>query len=101
MRTQTIFLCMRTPQVGIPTIRLRTGQFDRYSRARGLTSAHARAKFIGIHHSTVRRIEKDNVVPGERFIAAVLCAFDDLRFEDLFELTLKQPDADAFERRAS
>lgn len=85
---------MRTqPQeMGTAEVHLRLSQFHRHSKTRGLSSAHARAKFIGVHHATVGRIESGDRC-GERFIAQVLAAFPNLKFEDLFEIVI--PDGES------
>jgi DNA-binding XRE family transcriptional regulator len=54
--------------------------------AKGLTTSASRAEAIGVSRWTVSRIEGDEIAPGERFIAAVLLAHPELKFEDLFEV---------------
>ncbi|WP_143078988.1 helix-turn-helix domain-containing protein [Nonomuraea pusilla] len=55
-------------------------------KAKQLPTAHARAERIGVSRWTVMRVEKGGMRPGESFIAAVLDAFTDIRFEDVFEI---------------
>ena len=85
---------MRTPrqETGSAEIQLRLSQFDRHCKAKGLKSAHARANFIGVHRGTITRIEAGDVTPSERFIALVLAAFSELKFEDLFEVIVPDPE---------
>ena len=79
---------MRTQRVlDSPQVRLRVAEFLKHTKARGLHSALARATFIGVHHATVGRIEGGERC-GERFIAQVLAAFPQLKFEDLFEIAV-------------
>jgi DNA-binding XRE family transcriptional regulator len=54
--------------------------------AKDLTTPHARAERIGVNRTTVARIEDGETKPGYEFIAAVLDAFADLKFEDIFEI---------------
>jgi DNA-binding XRE family transcriptional regulator len=89
MHRQARFLCMRTQRMDVdsPQVRLRVSEFEKHSKARGLSNALARARFIGVHHATVGRIERGERC-GERFIAQVLAAFPDKKFEDLFEIAI-------------
>jgi transcriptional regulator with XRE-family HTH domain len=54
--------------------------------AKNLATPHARAERIGVSRTTVARIEEGETKPGHEFIAAVLNAFTDIRFEDVFEV---------------
>lgn len=54
--------------------------------AKALATRRARADRIGVSHTTVGRIEEGEMKPGGEFIAAVLDAFGDIRFEDVFEV---------------
>ncbi|GAA0970085.1 hypothetical protein GCM10009555_018370 [Acrocarpospora macrocephala] len=69
-----------------PAIRLRRSQWDRRMNEKGLTTALARAEAIGVSRWTVGRIESGEMRPGEHFIAAVLLARPDMKFEELFEV---------------
>jgi hypothetical protein len=72
-----------------PEVRLRLSEFLKHTKARGLHNALGRATFIGVHHATVGRIEKDpKHCCGERFIAQVLAAIPEATFEDLFEVAV-------------
>lgn len=53
---------------------------------KGLTTQFARAQRIGVSRTTVGRVENGDIKPGEEFVAAVLKTFEDLSFEDLFEV---------------
>lgn len=82
MRTQ------QTEGVNSPQVRLRVAEFRKYAKARGYHNALGRATLIGVHHTTIGRIEdpeNDNRL-SERFIAQVLVAFPELDFKDLFEI---------------
>ena len=67
-------------------IRLRTDRFDVRAQELGLTSNLACAEYIGVDQSTLGRIRKGDVLPGERFIAACLRSKFAPSFEQLFEL---------------
>jgi DNA-binding XRE family transcriptional regulator len=54
--------------------------------AKELATSNARAERLGISRWNVSRVEKGETKPGYEFIAAVLYAFPDLRFEDVFEV---------------
>lgn len=77
---------MHEPQKTRPTIRLRRGEWDRRMTAKELETHLARAERIGVSRTTVGRIESGEIKPGEEFIAAVLDAFADLKFENVFEV---------------
>jgi predicted transcriptional regulator len=51
-----------------------------------LSTDHARAMHIGVSRTTVARIQSGEIEPGGKFVAAVLWAHPDLKFEDLFEV---------------
>jgi transcriptional regulator with XRE-family HTH domain len=69
-----------------PVIRLRQNEWDRRMRAKKLTTPNARAERLGFNRTTVARIERGETRPGYEFIAAVLHAFPEVRFEDVFEV---------------
>ena len=77
---------MHTPAVASPAIRLRVAEFRRRARRDGLTADGEIAARIGVHRITVSRMLKGEITPGQTFIAAVLAAFPEKRFEDLFEV---------------
>ncbi|WP_436759417.1 hypothetical protein [Streptosporangium sp. V21-05] len=54
--------------------------------SKDLSTDDARAAHIGVSRTTVLRIEKGAIQPGREFIAAVLDACPDLKFEDVFEV---------------
>jgi DNA-binding XRE family transcriptional regulator len=70
-----------------PIIRLRWNEWDRRMNAKDLATPGARAERLGISRWNVARIEKGQTKPGYEFIAAVLDAFPDVRFEDVFEVS--------------
>jgi len=75
------------------SVRLRTAQFKRYAESQGLISDGDIAGRTGLDRTTVFRLLRGDVDPGERIIATVLAAFPDRRFEDFFEvgITGEQP----------
>jgi transcriptional regulator with XRE-family HTH domain len=74
-----------TPQPAA-SLRFRTAQFRRYAATRGLATDTEIAVAAGLDRSTVNRLLRGDVSPGERTIAAFLTAFPDRRFEDFFEV---------------
>jgi len=70
-----------------PTVKLRTEQFEQYAEARGLSTDMEIAGHTGLDRTTVFRLRCRDISPGERVIAALLIAFPDRHFEDLFEVT--------------
>jgi hypothetical protein len=66
-------------------IRLRTDALDAWAAREGLPNDTATAERIGVSPSTLWRIVNDEVVPGEKFIAAAL-AVTGRKFEELFEV---------------
>ncbi|SET52595.1 helix-turn-helix domain-containing protein [Nonomuraea wenchangensis] len=74
-----------------PVISLRLKEWERRMNAKDLATDSARAERIGVSRTTVSRVqqgpsEPGGIRPGENFIAGVLYAFPDLRFEDVFEI---------------
>jgi transcriptional regulator with XRE-family HTH domain len=69
----------------VTIIRLRVDQFDQEARQLGLSTDAACAEFIGIDRSTLSRLRKGEILPGERFIGACLAKFP-ASFEQLFEI---------------
>jgi hypothetical protein len=67
-------------------IRLRTDRFERRAKELNLATNVACAEFIGVDHSTLGRIRRGEVLPGEKFIAACLASKFAASFEWLFEL---------------
>ena len=71
------------------TVRLRTAQFRRYAEARGLNNYIEIAGHTGLARTTVFRLLRGDVDPGPYIIGALLTAFPDRHFEDLFEIALE------------
>jgi len=65
-------------------IRLRPGAFAAWARSLGLETEGAQADHIGVDRTTLSRVRRGEIIPGERFIAAVLAAGG--KFESLFEV---------------
>ena len=76
-------------------VRLRTAQFRRYAEARGLSTDVEIAAHTGLTRTTVFRLLRGDVDPGERIIAAFLTAFPDRHFEDIFEVVPRNEEAEA------
>lgn len=66
-------------------IRLRADAFAEWAARQQLETAGAVAEFIRVDRTTLSRVLSGEIVPGEKFIAAVLAA-SGLRFEYLFEI---------------
>jgi len=78
---------MSAPYGPRPRIYLRREPFERACRNHGLDAGIVRrSAFIGVSHTTLWRILQGSLRPGEAFIAATLTAFNDLTFDDLFEI---------------
>ncbi len=75
------------------TIRLRTAQFEKFCKLKGLKTQADKARFLGVTEPTVGRIVSGDRKPGEAFIAGVLHAFPELDFSDLFEVVDDEPTA--------
>jgi len=67
-------------------LRLRTPNWERLTRARGLTSDAACAELLGLSRSTISRARRHAVEPSEDLIKAALWHLPGLKFEDLFEV---------------
>lgn len=67
-------------------IRLRIGQYRKFCRMRGWDSEYQQANGLRVAPSTVNRILKSTQKPSGEFIGAVLTAFPELEFADLFEV---------------
>lgn len=75
---------MHTPTPTV--IRLRADAFAAWAARLGLETEAAQAERIGVDRATLSRIRRGEIVPGEKFIAAVLAAYDGT-FEEIFEVT--------------
>jgi hypothetical protein len=73
-------------RVDRPGIRLREDAFRRRQAQAGLLTDSALAEHLGISGGTVSRMLNGEIKPGEATIAAVLAAFPDCEFGDLFEV---------------
>lgn len=67
-------------------IRLRTGQYVKFAALKGWKTQAAQATALNVTEPTVGRVLTGKRAPGEAFIAAVLTAFPELEFADLFEV---------------
>lgn len=67
-------------------LRLRTSNWERLTRARGLSSDAACADLLGLSRSTISRARNNTVEPSEDLIKAALWHLPGLKFEDLFEV---------------
>lgn len=66
-------------------VRLRADALAEWAAREGLGSEVAQAERIGIDRSTLSRVRRGEITPGERFIAAILAATG-AKFEYLFEI---------------
>lgn len=74
------------------TIKLRIWQVQKYMALSGLRTKSALAEHMRIDRATVQRVFAGDALPGATFIAAMLAAFPELAFEDLFDVTLAPRD---------
>jgi hypothetical protein len=65
---------------------LRTTEWVRHTRARGLSSDAACAELLGLSTSIISRARNNEVEPGPKFVAAAIWHLPGLKFEDLFEV---------------
>lgn len=73
------------PTTPAPAIRLRADVWAAWASREGLASETAQARRIGHSQTTLNRILRGEVAPGEKFIKRSLAATG-LKFEDLFEV---------------
>lgn len=74
-----------------PRVGLRTAQFRRYAKAHGLSTDAEIAGHTGLDRTTLFRLLRGDIAPGERIIATLLTAFPEQTFEDIFEITRRSP----------
>ena len=67
-------------------LRLRKDQLWRHARLAGVTNDREMAEHLRLSSTTIWRLFRDDIGPGERVIAATLVAFPGLGFDDLFEV---------------
>ncbi|MBG0828492.1 hypothetical protein HS041_12010 [Planomonospora sp. ID67723] len=67
-------------------LRLRTSEWERHTRARGLVSDAECARLLGLSTSTISRARGHEVEPSHQFIRAAIWHLPGLKFEDLFEI---------------
>ncbi|MFC6090838.1 helix-turn-helix domain-containing protein [Saccharothrix lopnurensis] len=67
-------------------LRLRDNAIDRQIVEHRLRYRSELCRRAGIQRSTLHRIERGTQDAGQRFIAGVLAALPDAKFEDLFEV---------------
>lgn len=70
----------------LPAVALRRDNLDELRRAHGISSEADLARAIGVSPTTLWRISRGDVVPSQMFIARVLIAFPQAKFETLFEI---------------
>lgn len=68
-------------------IRLRADAFAAWMARLRIGTYAQQAEHIGVDASTLRRVRRGEIVPGEQFIAACLAKYDG-PFEDLFEIAV-------------
>lgn len=74
-----------------PVLRLRMDRYRRLVKDEGWLTLEDQARGIGIAQSTVSRTLAGVQRPGNALIAALLRAFPDQSFEDLFEVVDSSP----------
>lgn len=74
-----------------PTLDLNRKRFRELVAARGWTTQLEQAAALGIAQNTLSRIVESEGRPGTRVIAALLIAFPDEPFDDLFEIVEDLP----------
>lgn len=67
------------------TVRLRLDAFAGWAAGAGLSTEGEQAERIGVDRTTLSRVRRGEVAPGEKFIAAVLTATG-AKFEQFFEI---------------
>lgn len=82
-------------QTSAAVLRTRCEQVRRHGKRRGLMTDAAIAAYLGISPTTVWRLLRGDIKPGEHIIAVTLAAFPELKFEDLFEVVLNEPEVAA------
>lgn len=84
MRASLYYACMPSTSP-LAVIRLRAGAYAEWAAREHLGSEVAQAERIGVAQTTLNRILRGEVIPGEKFIAAIL-ATSNAKFEELFEI---------------
>jgi hypothetical protein len=69
-----------------PHLKLRRDKLTAYGRNRGLVNSAQIAAFAGLDPSIVTRLMAGDKGPGEVVVAALLGAFTEATFTDLFEI---------------
>lgn len=69
-------------------LRLRTSEWVKHTRARGLSSDAKCAELLGLSTSTISRARDNKIEPSYKFVRAAIWHLPGLRFEDLFEVVL-------------
>lgn len=72
---------------GRSTLDLNRDAFAAACQARGLTSDRKIAEALGIDRSQVSRVRAGRNRPGEKFVAGVLAAWPEVKFEHFFTVT--------------
>jgi len=68
------------------TVRLRVTQFDKIARTAGLDTLTAQAAHVGLTEGGLSRVKNGRTGPNGHSIGAILSAFRQWTFEDLFEV---------------
>lgn len=67
-------------------LRTRSDEVRRRAQARGLLTDSDLAAHVGISQTTIWRLLRGDIKPGEHAVANILAAFPEAKFEDLFEV---------------
>lgn len=74
-----------------PRVQLRNHQYDRYCNLAALTTQAQQAEAFGQSEAYISRVRRGRREVNAQFIAGVLAAFPELRFDDLFEVVGLRP----------
>lgn len=74
------------------SIRLRTAQYRKYAALKNWKTQSQAAAAIGVSEPALSRVIRGKRGPGADFIAALLNAFPQLEFADLFEVEVPATD---------
>lgn len=74
-----------------PRVQLRRSQYDRYCAAAELATQAQQADAFGQSEAYISRVRRGRRDVNASFIAGVLAAFPNLRFDDVFEVEGLRP----------
>ncbi|TDD97564.1 hypothetical protein [Actinomadura rubrisoli] len=74
-----------------PRVQLRHNQYDKYCALAELTTQAQQGEAFGQSEAYISRVRRGRREVNAAFIAGVLAAFPDLRFDDMFEVVGLRP----------